>query len=133
MTSGFEWLRPLAQGTAASSAVRGPRTGSLPAASFRFHLAADTLAVQLGVPVIKASIGTHTRPVTSWFAFACLFTGVTYVTPRDMPDARIEKAEASWLQLFEFSVVRRRLLLHRGGNNLLVIAGIDMPVGTGRM
>jgi hypothetical protein len=65
MTSGFESFGPLAQETAALSAVRGPQTGSLLAASFGFHLAVDTLAVQLGVPVIKASIGTCTRPVTS--------------------------------------------------------------------
>lgn len=70
MTSGFESLGPLAQQVAASYTVRVPRTGSLPAASFRFRVAPDTLAVRLGVPVIKASIGPHTRLVTSWFAFA---------------------------------------------------------------
>ncbi len=51
-------------------AVRVPRTGNLPAASFGFRVTPDTLAVRLGVPVIKASIGTCTRQVTSWFAFA---------------------------------------------------------------
>jgi hypothetical protein len=54
----------------ASYVVRVPRTRSLPAASFRFRLAADTLAVRLGVPVIRASTGTFTRPVNSRFAFA---------------------------------------------------------------
>jgi len=44
MTSGFESMRPLAQRIDASYAVRVPRTRSLPAASFRFRLAADTLA-----------------------------------------------------------------------------------------
>jgi hypothetical protein len=43
--------------SAASHAVRVPRVGRLPAASFRSHLAVDTLAVRLGVPGIKASKG----------------------------------------------------------------------------
>ncbi|HDH03883.1 MAG TPA: hypothetical protein ENH15_06535 [Actinobacteria bacterium] len=67
---GFESIGPLAHQDDASYAVRVPRAGSLPAASFRFHVAADTLAVQLGVPAIKASTGTFTRQVTSWVAFA---------------------------------------------------------------
>ena len=66
----FESLGPLAQPADASYAIRVPRARSLPTASFRFRLAADTLAVRLGVPVIKASIGTFTRQVTSRFAFA---------------------------------------------------------------
>jgi len=70
MTSGFESHCPLAHQANASYAVRVPRAGSLPAASFGSHLAMDTLAVQLGVPVIKASTGTFTRQVTSRFAFA---------------------------------------------------------------
>jgi hypothetical protein len=70
MTSGFESICPLAHRDDASYAVRVPRAGSLPAASFGFRLAADTLAFRLGVPVIKASTGTSTRPVTSQFAFA---------------------------------------------------------------
>ena len=41
-----------------------------PAASVRFAVAHDTLAVRLEVPVIKASIGTLTRLVTIRFAFA---------------------------------------------------------------
>ena len=41
----------------ASHAVRVPRVGRLPPASFRSHLAVGTLAVRLGVPVIKASKG----------------------------------------------------------------------------
>ncbi len=41
----------------ASHAVRVPRVGRLPSASFGFHLAVDTLAVRLGVPVITASKG----------------------------------------------------------------------------
>jgi hypothetical protein len=41
----------------ASHAVRVPRGGSLPSASFRSHLTVSTLAVRLGVPVIKASKG----------------------------------------------------------------------------
>jgi hypothetical protein len=70
MTSGFESLCPLAHQADASYAVRVPRAGSLPTASFRFHLTVDTLAVRLGVPVIKASTGTSTRQVTSRFALA---------------------------------------------------------------
>jgi len=41
----------------ASHAVRVPRARRLPSASFRFHLAVDTLAVRLGVPVIRVSKG----------------------------------------------------------------------------
>ena len=82
MTLGFESMRPLAHRAVASDAVRVPRTGSLPAASFRFRLAADTLAVRLGVPVIKASIGTYTRPVASRFAFARRFAASGYDAAR---------------------------------------------------
>ncbi len=70
MTWGFESIGPFAHQDDASYAIRVPRARSLPAASFRFHLATDTLAVQLGVPVIKAPAGTFTRQVTSWVAFA---------------------------------------------------------------
>ncbi len=70
MTLGFESHCPLAHQADASYAVRVPRAGSLLTASFRFHLAVDTLAVRLGVPVIKAATGTSTRQVTSRFAFA---------------------------------------------------------------
>ena len=73
MTSGFESIGPLAHQADASYAIRVPRAGSLPSASFGFHLAMDTLAVRLGVPVIKASTGTLTRQVTSRFAFAPRF------------------------------------------------------------
>jgi hypothetical protein len=73
MTSGFESIGPLAHRDDASYVVRVPRAGSLPAASFGFRLATDTLAVRLGVPVIRASTGTFTRPVTSRFAFATRF------------------------------------------------------------
>ena len=70
----------------ASYAVRVPRTGSLPAASFRFWVAPATLAVRLGVPVIKASIGTCTRQVTSWVAFDYQLKA-SVKTLRVMPDA----------------------------------------------
>jgi len=73
MTSGFESIGPLAHRADASYAIRIPRAGSLPSASFGFDLATDTLAVRLGVPVIKASAGTLTRPVTSRFTFAYRF------------------------------------------------------------
>ena len=76
MTLGFESNGPLAHHDDASYAVRVPRARSLPAASFRFRVAADTLAVQLGVPVIKASTGTFTRQVTSWGAFATQLSSV---------------------------------------------------------
>ena len=70
MTSGFESLRPLTHQVVASYPIRVPRAKSLPAASVRFAVARDTLAVRLEVPVIKASIGTCTRLVTTCFAFA---------------------------------------------------------------
>ena len=70
MTLGFESIGPLAHRDDASYAIRVPRAGSLPAASFRFRVATDTLAVRLGVPAIKASAGTFTRQVTSWVALA---------------------------------------------------------------
>jgi len=70
MTSGFESNCPLAHLCDASYAIPVRRAGSLLAASFRLRLAADALAVQLGVPVIKVSTGTFTRPVNSRFAFA---------------------------------------------------------------
>ncbi len=57
MTSGFGNRRSLAPRHSASHAIRVPRVRSLPTASFRSHLAVDTLAVRLGVPVIKASKG----------------------------------------------------------------------------
>lgn len=82
MTLGFESHCPLAQQAVASYVVRVPRTGSLPSASFRFRVAPDTLAVRLGVPVIKASVGTCTRPVTSWFAFASQLRASVNDAPR---------------------------------------------------
>jgi hypothetical protein len=78
MTGGFESIGPLAPRADALYAVRVPRAGSLPSASFGFRLAADTLAVRLGVPVIKASIGTCTRPVASRSAFARRLTASGY-------------------------------------------------------
>ena len=87
MTLGFGSMRPLAHRAVASYAIRVPRVGSLPSASFRFRLAADTLAVRLGVPVIKASTGTCTRPVTTRFAFAHRLQRQV-MTLRVMPDAR---------------------------------------------
>lgn len=70
MTLGFGSFGPLAHRLDASYAIPVRRIGSLPAASFRFRVAPDTLAVRLGVPVIKASTGTLTRQVTSRLAFA---------------------------------------------------------------
>lgn len=93
MTLGFGSMRPLAHRAVASYAIRVPRVGSLPSASFRFRLAADTLAVRLGVPVIKASTGTCTRPVTTRFAFAYRLQRQV-MTLRVMPDARTRKPQA---------------------------------------
>jgi len=70
MTSGFESIGPLAHRCDASYAIHVLRARSLPAASFGPHLAVDALAFRLGVPVIKVSTGTLTRPVNSRFAFA---------------------------------------------------------------
>jgi hypothetical protein len=69
MTSGFESIGPLAHRCDASYAIHVLRARSLPAASFGLRLAADALAFRLGVPVIKVSIGTFTRPVTSRESF----------------------------------------------------------------
>ena len=70
MTSGFESIGPLAHRCDASYAIHVLRARSLPAASFGPHLAVDALAFRLGVPVIKVSTGTCTRPVNSRLAFA---------------------------------------------------------------
>jgi len=70
MTSGFESIGPLAHRCDASYAIHVLRARSLPAASFGPHLAVGALAFRLGVPVIKVSTGTCTRPVNSRFAFA---------------------------------------------------------------
>lgn len=76
MSLDFESIRPLVHRDNASYAIRVPRAGSLPTASFRFAVAHDTLAVRLEVPDIKASIGTCTRQVTSCFAFASQLSSV---------------------------------------------------------
>ena len=57
MTEGFGHRRFLAPRHDASHAIRVPRVRILPSASFRSHLTMGTLAVRLGVPVIKASKG----------------------------------------------------------------------------
>jgi hypothetical protein len=91
MTSGFESIGPLAHRSDALYAIHVLRARSLPAASFGLRLAADALAFRLGVPVIKVSTGTFTRPVTSRFAFAPRLTA-SGMTLRVMPDAQTEKA-----------------------------------------
>jgi hypothetical protein len=98
MTLGFESICPLAHLAVASYVVRVPRAGSLPAASFRFHLAVDTLAVRLGVPVIRVSTGTFTRPVNSRFAFAPRLQRQA-MTLRVMPDAQIKKESRHFWRL----------------------------------
>ena len=103
MTLGFGSMRPLAHRAVASYAIRVPRVGSLPSASFRFRLTADTLAVRLGVPVIKASTGTYTRPVTTRIAFAYRLQRQV-MTLRVMPDARMKAAAADALQQPETQV-----------------------------
>ena len=57
MTEGFGHRRVLAPRHDASHAIRVPRVRILPSASFKSHLTMGTLAVRLGVPVIKASKG----------------------------------------------------------------------------
>jgi hypothetical protein len=72
--------------SAASHAVRVPRVGHLLAASFRFHLTVDTLAVRLGVPGIKASKGL---PPSSHFPVGFRLPVASAVTAlRAMPGAR---------------------------------------------
>jgi len=92
MSSDFESIRPLVLRDNASYAIRVPRAGSLPAASFRFLVAQDTLAVRLEVPDIKASIGTFTQQVTSCFAFAPQLSA-SVKTLRVMPDAQTKKGD----------------------------------------
>jgi hypothetical protein len=55
----------------------------------------DTLAVRLGVPVIKASTGTSTRQVNSRVAFANRLQRQV-MTLRVMPDARKKTAAPRW-------------------------------------
>jgi hypothetical protein len=97
MTLGLESCCPLAHLAVASYRLRVPRAGSLPSASFGLGLAADTLAVWLGVPVIKASTGTLTRPVNSRLAFAPRLQR-QIMTLRVMPDAQRKNAPtfATW-------------------------------------
>ena len=65
MVSGFEFHGPLAQWDRLYPLpVR--RTAVLLTASFRFHLAMDTLAVRLAVPTIRACSGTCTAKSTKW-------------------------------------------------------------------
>ena len=90
MTLGFESICPLAHQFDASYAIHVLRARSLPAASFGLRLAVDALAFRLGVPVIKVSTGTFTRPVTSRFAFAPRLTA-SGMTLRVMPDAQNKK------------------------------------------
>ena len=85
MSLDFESIGPLVLAIT-PNAIRVPRAGSLPTASFRFAVARDTLAVRLEVPDIKASIGTYTQQVTFWFAFAHQLSSVRK-TLRVMPDA----------------------------------------------
>jgi hypothetical protein len=90
VTSGFGSMRPLAHRADASYAVPVRRVGSMPSTSFRFRVAPDTLAVRLGVPVIKASTGTSTRQVNSRLAFAHRLQRQV-MTLRVMPDARTKR------------------------------------------
>jgi len=82
MTSGFESIGPLAHRCDASYAIHVLRARSLPAASFGPRLAVDALAFRLGVPVIKVSAGTSTRPVTSRLAFAPRLTASAHDAAR---------------------------------------------------
>ena len=82
MTLGFESIGPLAHRCDASYAIHVLRAGSLPAASFGLRLAADALAFRLGVPVIKVSVGTCTRPVTSRASFRSPVDSVSHDAAR---------------------------------------------------
>jgi hypothetical protein len=57
MTIGLRVAMPPRPGAVASYALRVPRAGGLPAASFRPRLAAAALAVRLTVPVIRVRRG----------------------------------------------------------------------------
>jgi len=101
MTSGFESIGPLAHHCNASYAIHVLRARSLPAASFGLRLAADALAFRLGVPVIKVSAGTRTRPVTSQASFRSPVDSVR-MTLRVMPDAPTKKPTSNnpWAYVF---------------------------------
>jgi hypothetical protein len=82
MVMGFESLGPLAR-MCLPHAVPVRRAGALPAASFRFRLATDTLAVRLTVPTIRVRKGLspssrparhHSEPdrARSWRCAPCL-------------------------------------------------------------
>ena len=57
MTIGLQILLPPRPDVAAYYALRVPQAGDLLTASFKLHLAALALAVQLTVPVIRARRG----------------------------------------------------------------------------
>src|SRR6266540_7561295 len=69
MTWGFESFGPLAHQRCASSAVRAPRAGALPAASFPRHIAASQLPFGSGFLSSRSPEDLHLH-VISRFAFA---------------------------------------------------------------
>ena len=91
MSLDFESISPLVHRDNASCAIRVPRAGSLPTASFRFNLAVDTLAVRLEVPDIKPPSGL--KPNKSLSGSLSLTSYQASVkTLRVMPDAPKKKA-----------------------------------------
>ena len=85
---GFWRYKPPRPPACASYALRVPRAGISPAASFGSPSRCGTLAVRLWIPVIKAPRGTCTLHVISRFAFACrLKAPVTAL--RAMPGALV--------------------------------------------
>jgi hypothetical protein len=84
MTIGLQIALPLRPGAVASYALRVPRAGGLPAASFRPRLAAVALAVRLTVPVIRVRRGLS--PPSE-----CALPGAQYERPRKGAFSRDER------------------------------------------
>src|SRR5213593_3814380 len=94
MTWGFESLCPLAHQRCASSAVRTPRAGALPAASFPQRVTALQLPFGSGFLSSRSPEDLHLH-VTSRFAFAFRLTApVTALCA--MPGAHKEKGRQSF-------------------------------------
>ena len=91
MTSGFEWSCPLAHQRRASPAVRVPRAGALPAASFPRRVAAPQLPFSSGFLSSRPPEDLH-LPVTFQAAFALGYRRP--MTPRAMPGAHTRRATA---------------------------------------
>jgi hypothetical protein len=110
---------------AASYAVPVRRAGTLPTASFRFHLAMDTLAVQLTIPVIGARRGLSPRVIwqaprlpeqrcrATHHAWRTSGKGRPLTVPyHTNPHAGLPQGHFRWARTWRFVEVRDRLGPH---------------------